>query len=1128
MPRLLALSLVCLALVSIDFAQVEQGALTGTVTDPSGAAIPDVRIAATNQQTRVASEAKTNADGYYRLPFLPPGEYEILAEKQGFNASRISGIHLTVGLTATINTTLVVGSLQQEVTVSATAVQLEQESSSLGTVVGSKQIVELPLLGRDPYALVLLAPGVLPKGGSGAGPVINGGRSNTSEILLDGAETRNSTTNDISYRPPLEAVQEFKVVTNNFSSEFGRSGGGVLTAATRSGTNELHGAFYEFLRNDKLNANGWTNNRNGLARSTFRRNEYGIAGGGPILIPHFYDGRNRTFFFANWEEAPQRSPDNVVNTVPTALERTGDFSKTTTNRGQLIQIYDPATTRADPDRPGQYLRDPFPGNKIPADRFNPVSLKVLQLIPEANRSGLINNFVQNATRQNDTGRIFLRFDHGITANNRIFATYGQQNNAQFTPGINVAFPGEGVNGEQGRIESHPKSSVLSDTATFRPNLIGEFRASFTRNIIKTAPRSVGYDFTQLGLPRSLKDRAGTLLFPRFEIADSVNLGPDRASDFTDAEQVEEAQGHVTWLHGPHSVKFGTDYTFQTFNIFRPERPSGLYQFDRTFTQGPNPVASSGAAGYGVATFLLGAPTGGSFSADPSLAASQRFYSFYVQDDWKARRNLTFNIGMRWEYQTPWNDRFNQLGFFDPNFTDPVTGRKGLLRFTGRDGNPRYQSNPDKNNFAPRAGLAWHFMKSTVFRAGYGIFYFPGSGGIGAGASDLGSGFLAQTPVFLGQPPAAPNTPPAGASVAQAFQAGFLPVPTTGVGTSIGTAFREWVTPYNQHWNANFQHTIRNDLLVEVAYVGSRGEKIWVNRNRNAVSTQYLALGSALDDLVQNPYYGLIPTGSLSVPTVRRSQLLRPFSQYTDITRFRDAVGDSIYHGMTVRAEKRTSHGLSVQLSYTISKQIDDVQERFGGRTSFIDPNNLRLSRSIGDYDRPQYVVLNYIYEFPFGQGKRFLGKGLASRIAGNWQMSGISTYGKGLPIVITGPNNTRLPGVGAAALRLKSGVLPDGQQTLDRWFDTTAFAPAPTYSQGNDSRTEPNLRTPGIDTLDFSLSRTQVVRERIRVQFRAEFFNAFNTPQFNDPNGSVTASSFGQITTAGPGRVIQFGIRLSY
>ncbi len=1121
---------VCLLLFvsAAALAQVEQATITGTVTDQSGAVVPQAQVTITNLQTGVASQTRTNEEGHYRLPYLHPGQYEVTVEKEGFNKARVSGVNLTVGLTATVNVTLKPGALQQEVTVTAVAVQLEQQSSSLANVVGSRQIIELPLLGRNPYSLVLLAPGVMPKGNPGAGPIINGGRSNTSEILLDGAETRNSTTNDIAYSPPLEVVQEFRVITNGFSSEYGRSGGGVLTAATRSGTNDLRGSLYEFLRNDKLNANGWSNNRSGLSRSTFRRNEYGIAAGGPVYLPRLYDGRNRSFFFVNWEQVPQRSPDNIRMTVPTPPERAGDFSQTVNNRNQLIQIFDPATTRQNPNDPRQFIRDPFPGNRIPAGRFDPIALRVLEFLPLPNRNELVNNFVLNNTRRNDTGRVFFRFDHNIGSKHRLFLTHGRQNNEQFTSGVNAAFPSEGVNGERGRIESHPRSAVLSDTVTFRPNLIGEFRAGFTRNVIQATPRSVGFDFTQLGFPPSLKDRALTLLFPRFDITDASSLGPDRASFFTDAEQNEEFQAHLTGLRGAHSIKAGFDFTFQVFNIFRPERPSGFYQFDRTFTQGPNPISSSSTAGYGVATFLLGAPTGGQFSSDPSLATSQRFYGWYVQDDWKVLRNLTLNLGLRYEYQTPWTDRFNQLGFFDPGFTDPVTGRKGLLRFTGRDGNPRYQSDPDRNNFAPRVGLAWQFWRKTVFRAGYGLFYFPGSGGVGAGASDLGSGFLAQTPVFLGPPPAAPNTPPPGASLAQPFQAGFLTVPSTGVGSNIGTAFRNWVTPYNQHWNASFQHSLTSDLLLEVAYVGSRGQRIWINRNRNAVSTQFLALGAQLDELVANPFFGVIPTGALSVATVRRSQLLRPFAHYTDITRFRDAVGDSVYHGLTVRADKGMGHGLTLQAAYTVSKLIDNVQERFGGRSNFIDPNNLARSRSVGEFDRPQYLVLSYIYEFPFGQGRRWAGSGWTGRLLGNWQLSGITTFGKGLPMVITGPGNTRLPGVNATALRLKSPLLPEGQRSLDQWFDKSAFAPAPAFSLGNDSRTEPNLRTPGAKTFDLSLSRIQRIRENIRLQFRAEFFNAFNTPQFNAPSGSVTATNFGQITSAGAGRVVQLAIRLSY
>ena len=1115
-------------LTSALFAQIEQANLTGVVTDDSGAVVPGATVLLTNRATKVNAETETNPAGLYRLPFLSAGVYDLKVTKAGFDVSRVTSIRLTVGLTATVNLKLRTGTVQQEVTVTASAVQLEQQSATLGNVVGAKQMIELPLLGRNPYSLVLLAPGVLPRGSAGSGPIINGGRSNTSEVLLDGAETRNSTTNDIAYTPPLETVQEFKVLTNSFSSEFGRSGGGVLTVATRSGTNQLHGAAYEFLRNDKLNANPWASNRLGLARNPFRRNEFGFAVGGPIVIPRLYDGRNRTFFFTNLEWIPQRSPDNNLLTVPTALERTGDFSRTVTTAGQQIRIFDPTTTVPNPAAPGQFTRQQFPDNRIPASRIDPISRRVLEYYPLANRDTVVQNFVQNNTRANDTNRQFVRFDQSLGARHRLFLTFGKQGNTQFSPGINIAFPGEGVNGEQGQVKSNAISTVLSDTVTFSPSFIGQFRVSATRRVIQTELRSKGFDFTQLGFPQSLKARAKTLLFPRFTPADLAPLGPDRASYFTDAEGNYEGQAHFTLLRGNHSLKAGYDYMFQYFNIFRPERPSGVYDFGRAFTQGPNPTVSSATAGHGLATLLLGAPTGGSFSDDPSLAASQLYYASYLQDDWKVSRRLTVNLGVRWEYQAPWTDRFNQLGYFDPTAIDPLTKRPGVLRFTGRDGNPRHQTDADRNNIAPRIGLAWQLPARTVLRAGYGLFYFPGSGGVGAGASDLGSGFLAQTPVFLGAPPAAPNTPPTGASLGRSFEAGFFDAPNTGVGANIATAFRPWVTPFNHQWNFNLQHALSSTLLIEAAYVGNRGQRIWINRSRTAVDAGNLALGSALDDLVANPYFGVIPTGALSVAQVRRSQLLQPFNHYTGITRFRDPVGDSIYHGFTLRIDKQLGHGLSFQVAFTAGKQIDNVGERFGGRSSFLDPNNLGLSRSTGEEDRPQHFITNYIYELPFGRGRKWLNTGLGSRLLGRWQFSGVTTFSRGLPMVITSPNNTRLPGVGAAAVRLKDPVLPDAQRTLDRYFDTTAFLPAPTYSLGNDSRTQPKLRIPGLNTFDLNISRSQPIGERMNVQFRGELFNALNKPQFGAPQGSVTATNFGAITTASNSRVIQLGLRLSF
>jgi hypothetical protein len=1117
-----------LAVLGVAFAQLEQATLTGRVTDPTGAVVPGARVVARNVDTGVEVTTQTTQDGIYRIPYLHPGRYDVTAEAQGFKKSRVAGVILRVGLTATVDFQLEVGAVLSEVTVSATPVMLQQETAAVGAEIGSEQMLELPLLGRNPYSLLLLSPGVLPKGGAGSGPIVSGGRSNTNEILLDGAETRNSTTQDITFTPPLESVQEFKVITNSFSSEYGRSGGGVLTAATRSGTNELHGSLYEFLRNDKLNANSWTSNRQGLTKSPLRRNEYGFTVGGPVILPSIYKGRDRTFFFFNWEATPQRTPNNINVTVPTPAERNGDFSSTLDASGNVIRVYDPLTTRPDPARPGSYIRDQFPGNRIPAARFDPIALKILEYYPLPNRATRTQNFAMNNTRKDDLWRIFGRLDHVIGSRHRLFFTHGHQNRERNTPGVNIAFPGEGTNGENGWIADERHTTVLSDTVTFRPNLLGEFRISAAQSVIRTRPRSAGFDFTQLGLPQYLKAQARQLMFPRIEVSDVTSLGPDRASYFTDSEYPIEGQAHLTWVRSAHSLKAGFVRTFHAFNVTRAERPSGYYSFGRAFTQGPNPASASATAGFGVATLLLGAPTGGQFSLDPSLACSQKYIAWYVQDDWKVLPSLTLNLGLRYEYQSPWTDRFNQLAWFDPDYPEPLTKAKGTLRFAGRDGNPREQTDPDRNNFAPRFGLAWRFQEKTVLRAGGGVFYTPGSGGIGAGVSDLGSGFMAQTPIYLGPPQAAPNTPPPGASLADPFKTGLIQPPTTGVGSSIGTAFREWVSPVMYQWNVNIQRMLASDTLIEAAWIGSRGLRLWVNRSRTAVSTQYLSLGPKLDELVDNPWYGIIPTGTLSAQKVRLSQLLQPFNHYTGVSRFRDAVGDSVYHAFALRFEKRATRSLTLHAAYTIGKLIDNVQERFSGRTSLVDPNNLRASRSIADYDRSQYFVVSYIYELPWGRGKRWLQHGPLAAVVGNWQISGITTFGAGMPVPITAPSNTRLPGVGGYADRLRSGYLPPKERTLDRWFDTKAFAAPALYTFPTGSRTEPDVRTPGIKTFDMSLSRIQRIRERASLQFRAEFFNAFNTPQFGAPTGSVTSVDFGRILSASGERNIQFGLRLAF
>jgi hypothetical protein len=1114
------------ALASVCFAQTEQGTITGLVTDQSGASVPGAKVTVTNDDTQTTSSAETNNQGNYIFPFLAHGNYSITAEKTGFSLERVTGIALRVGSTATINVSLKPGTVHQEVTVTAAAALIESQSSSQGNVVGARQITQLPLNGRNPYALLTLAPGVTPSGNSGTGPIVSGGRSNTSGVLFDGQETRNTSTNDIVYTPPLETVAEFRVITNNFSAEYGRSGGGILTAAGRSGTNDFHGSVYEFFRNNLLNANGWQNNATGLPRNPVRHNEYGFALGGPISIPKVYNGKNRTFFFFNFEQIRDRSPDNLLLTVPTAAQRAGDFSQTSSASG-LIKIYDPNTTVSDPNSPGNYIRTQFANNIIPASRINPLAANLLTYYPMPNLAGITNNYSASATRANTQTKYYGRADQNIGSMNRLFFRYGITYSPANTPAYTgLAFPGEGTNCNEGNSNSTPWVAALSDTATFRPDLIGEFRVSYTRQLNTCEPRSTGFDLTKLGLPSYLKNASSDALFPLFDVTtDITSLGPARASHYTDAENTPEAQAHVTWLHGNHSVKMGFDYLFLAFNIFRPDYPSGDFQFTRAYTQGPNPATASANAGYTLATLLLGAPTGGSFTIGPSLASSQRSYNVYAQDDWKITRNLTLNLGVRWEYQTPFNERYNHLAYFSPTAVDPITGRSGLLSFTNNDN--RYQSVPNRGNVAPRVGLAYTFTPKTVLRAGYGWFYLPGSGGIGASPGDLGSGSEASTPVFLGQPVAAPNTAPAGATIANPFLSGLLSFPNTLVGNSISAVLPKWPTPMNQQWNAAIQRTVLSDLLIEAAYIGSRGEHIWANTNVDAANPQYLSLGSQLNSLVPNPFYGQITSGSLSTATVRLSSLLLPYPQYTGISSIRAAVGDSIYHGLTLRADKRFGHGLLFQASYTFSKLIDDVPERFAGRSAANNPYNFAASRSLSDLDRSQIFVANAVYELPFGTGKPWLGQGVTGKIVGNWQISGILTLENGQPVVITAPNNTNLPGVSSYALRLHNPNLTSGQ-SIARWFDTSAFAAAPLYTLGTDSRTEPNLRNPGLISLDLGISRYQPITENIRLQFRAEMFNSTNKVNFGAPQGTLTAANFGQITTASAGRVVQLGLRLAF
>jgi hypothetical protein len=1121
-------TILALSATVLCLGQAERGGISGSVVDASGAAMGKVKITATNDATQAVTRAETTSEGFYKIPYLPAGRYSLVMESPGFAVYKVADVPVLVGQITTVDAIMKPGNLQQELTVTANSLAVEQVSSSLGYVTSATQILELPT-GRSPYSLLRLSPGVIDVGNAATGPIVNGGRSNTTAVLFDGQDTRNNSTLDNAYTPPQEAVAEVRYITNSFSAEYGRSAGGVVVAAGRSGSNQIHGSAYDYLRNDKLNANTWSNNRNNVARGRQRRNDYGFTFSGPVFLPKLYDGRNKTFFFFNWDQSNDHGVSTPTASVPTALQRAGDFSQTMTSAGALIRIYDPLTTVADSAQSSGYSRQPFPGNVLPASRMDPIMKKVLAYYPAPTlpNSPTVNvNWSQSFPQIVKTSRWYVRGDHNFSDRNKLFFRYGYETTPLTSPYTNIAFPGEGTNGG-GNQNTTSRTFGLSDTHTFSPSLIGEFRAGFTRRLTTLTPLSVGFDITTLGLPQYLKAASGDALFPRFNITDFTAIGPDRASHNVDAETTPEYQAHFTWLKGAHAVKTGFDLLICYFNTFRPDYPSGLFGFGRAFTQGPNPATATATGGYGLASAMLGVPDSGQFTVGPSLALLQPSNNFYLQDDWKLMRNLTLNLGLRFEYQTPFKERYNQLAYFDPAGIEPITGRTGVLTMTSAS--HRYPSNPNYN-WAPRIGLAWTFLPATVFRAGYGIFFAPGSGGVGSSPGDLGSGSSVSTSIFFGQPPAAPNTPVPGASLANPFVTGLRPYPNSLVGGGINAIWPEWPTPTNQMWNANIQRTIGSNLLVEAAYIGSRGMRIWNNYNRNATFPQYLSLGNQLNSLVPNPFYGKITIGTLSAATVRQGILLVPYQHYAgNVSQLRASVGDSVYHGFTLRAERSFSKGLMFQISYTGAKLIDNVNERFIGGANFINPYDLRRSRSLSAADINRRFVANWVYELPFGHGKQFLSQGIGGKILGNWQVSGILTAQTGTPIAISAA--CTMPGVsglGCYADRLKSAVLPEDERNMNRWFDTTAFVNPGPYSFGNSSRTEPNLRNPGTFAFDAVMSRWQPIRERVRLQFRAEFYNLMNHPNLGAPTTSINSSTYGMITTKSGNRTMVMGLRLEF
>jgi hypothetical protein len=1157
----------CFSAAVLGFGQTFTGSISGLVTDRSGSVISGASITVTDVDRNSQYKTASNQTGFYVVSPLPPGRYRVEAAAPGFKAYLLDGIPLSTQQQATVNIALELGPVSETLTVAATAQLIESGTSTLGAVVENKRIQDLPLNGRNIYSLTSLTPGVFQtKQTSGVDEtfygnhfIINGGQESTSDIILDGvsAEVNHNipTIPAISAIPSVEGIQEFRIETNAYSAEFGRSGGGVVIMATKSGANVLHGSLFEFLRNSKMDANNFFANSSNIPLASFKRNQFGASLGGPVVLPKIYGGANKTFFFFDYEGTRLRQAQLASYSVPTDLQRAGDFSQTFNNKGQLLLLYNPFTTHPDPASPGNYIRDLFPDNKIPASMISPVAKAAQKYYPEPNNAGAPfthqNNFIVQAAYPQPTNRYEGKIDHLIDPNNRLMGRYDIMDSVYSKPNFfqNVADPGCCE-----PMYQRLQNAVLDYTRVMGSSLVVDLRYGMGRVAANRVPWSTtasgvgGFDVTQLGLPASISKVADQHVFPTITIQDMTQLGPSAGDIYSMGDTTHSMIGSVSKVVGRHSLKFGVDARINFVNFGQLDEPSGSFNFYRSMTQGPNPLNPSGLSGIGYGSFLLGTGGGGSASAgyishQIRPANANRYLAFYAQDDFKLSSRLTLNLGLRWDLESGDTERYNRQTAIDPYIRNPLSSVTGMdLRggtlFAGSTLGRRAIRDTALNELAPRIGLAYQLTPATVVRSAYGIFYMAAP--YGASRHYVGEGFQSVTNWLATLDGVTPHD-----LLSDPFPNGFNRFTGTANGllTQVGsTLWDAWPaalkTPYNQQWNFTVQRQLGKTTMFEIAYAGNKGTHLPYfipSPELNQLNPALLSMGAQLTSLVSNPFYGIITApGILSQPMVQRGQLLRPYPQYTGFQVKNAAWGNSSYNALQARFERRFSDGFSLLASYTWSKTMSDsVDGLWNMSNSVRNWYCLRCEWAVSSYDQPQRFVVNGTYELPVGRGKRFGATvpRVVNALIGNWQVNAIVTISEGLPLYNWGLSTNTCFCFGGTQKPNATGISPSlgGSQSLTQWFNPAAFAQPAPFTFGNLGRTVTTVRSDHARNMDFSLFKSFQPRERVRIDFRVEAFNLTNTPLFNQPNLTLGSPLFGAVTSQQNNpRQIQFGLKVVF
>lgn len=1130
------------ALPAAVLAQTQTATVRGEVTDSTGAVIPGAALVLTNLDQNRPWEVESNATGAYVFQQIPPGNYSLAVEADGFKRYERQRFILQVAQVAEINVPLEVGDLTETVEISAEAPLLATATSDLGEVVNSRTAESLPLNGRNVLQLVGLTPGInttrnFRNSTNGNGSIAavafsaNGGRNVANSIMLDGSSQEVMGYNQPSYIPSPDTLQEFKVQTNAFSAEYGRTAGAVVNMVTRSGGSEFHGVLYEFLRNDKLQANNWFANANGRDRAPFRFNQFGGTVGGPLT-----PSRDRLFFFQSVEFRRQVNPASVTQSVPTPRMKQGDFSED--NR----RIHDPLTLKADG------TRDPFPNNFVPVERRNPLAQQLLALYPEPTAPGIRNNFFSQLGSRPNTWDTSTKVDYRVNDRNSLFARVSLNKTINTLPSRwnNIASPGSGWNGGINR------SATFDDTHLWNGWVLhGNYGYSYHANPRRYIEEDVS--LASLGFPAELDGQAQFPVFPRVQVADFQQMGNNAFWYIGNKFESHTWVGDMSRLFGDHTIKVGGVFRLNRVSNHRPADPAGFFQFNRNWTR---ERFNRGSQGNSVASMLMGLMNGGRIRFEPALSQQTPYWGFYIQDDWRVTDRLTLNFGFRWDQDRPITERYNRAGWFDfeaaqpalaidtPGFERAVAGG---LQFAGAGGNPRHIKNYDNNNFAPRLGLAYKLTDRLVLRTGAGIFYNPTTG-FGPGTATVGAvSFNSISPVVASQDGG--RTP--FADLSNPFPLGFN-APSNGteglatfLGQSPAAIVRTDRTPYSIQWNFNLQYELPDDWLVDAAYAGNSGVKLLgTGVQFNQMPNEHQALGDRLNEQVENPFFGVIPSNlGLGRRMISVGQLLRPYPHFTGLNTPRGYEFHSSYHALQMKVRKRYTTGLQLLAAYTWAKMIDDVSSVAGflgaqnpGYTNHYDK---RLDRSLSGLDIAHRLVVNYQYELPFGRGKALLDRsGWVNQVVGGWQLNGITTMQSGLPMGITSRFNNlnsfggrQTPNRVLGQQALTTGAVSErlgGRFGSQPYLNANAFEQPPDFMFGNMGNIMPDAREPEYVNWDVSILKDFPFSERVRLQFRAEFINFFNHTVFRRPNTSFGNNNFGNITAAESARIGQLGLKLYF